>query len=269
MRRFTALLGGVAFSLIGATLLPANASAASPSGKAVAVIQSAEASGAGTGNRVLAVNAPVFMDDVIHTGPVGEAQLLFRDDTRLVVGPNSRLLIDTFIFNGNATAQEVSINAVRGAFRFITGKSPKPVYSIRTPTANLGVRGTEFDFSVAANGNTSFVLYEGSARLCDKSRRNCVVLTGACSVAQISPLGGVRQVNSVEDRAALLKTAFPYLWRQKGLRRDFQVNSADCRVANGSLVPRGGGGDGLPKLAPAQKVPRQRDDCGEGCRTSD
>jgi hypothetical protein len=65
----------------------------------------------------------------------------FRDETKLVVGPNSTMVIDAFVFSDQNTARQISINAVKGAFRFITGKSPKDVYSITTPTATIGVRG--------------------------------------------------------------------------------------------------------------------------------
>ncbi|HEY5081755.1 MAG TPA: FecR domain-containing protein [Bauldia sp.] len=37
---------------------------------------------------------------------------------------------------------------VRGAFRFLTGGSPKDAYSINTPMATIAVRGTEFDLDV-------------------------------------------------------------------------------------------------------------------------
>src|SRR5262245_31798868 len=70
-----------------------------PSGTAVAVLQSAEAAGAASGQRLLQLQGPVYMGDRIKTGAVGEAQLQFRDSTKLVVGPNSQLLIDKFVFN--------------------------------------------------------------------------------------------------------------------------------------------------------------------------
>jgi hypothetical protein len=149
--------------VLGAVTLPSTPGlAVEPSGTAVAVLQSAEAVGSASGRRVLAVQAPVFMGDRIITGPAGEAQLRFRDETRLVVGANAQLLVDAFVFKSDNTAKDVSINAVRGAFRFITGGSAKQAYSIHTPTATIGVQGTQFDFSVAGNGQTSFVLYEAA-----------------------------------------------------------------------------------------------------------
>ena len=131
-----------AISLAAATIclgLAASAGA-EPSGVVIAVVQSSEAEG-DTGRRVLFAAAPVYSGDRIVTGPIGEAQVKFRDNTKLVVGPNSMMIIDAFVFENNDTARKISINAVRGAFRFIAGKSPKDVYSITTPTATIGVRG--------------------------------------------------------------------------------------------------------------------------------
>ena len=133
----TAVVGIAAFA---AALVVAPVVVAQPSGVVLAVVQQSEIDTA-TGRRVLVQEAAVFSGDRIITGPGGEAQVKFRDDTRLVVGPNSMMTIDAFVFNDDDTARQISINAVRGAFRFITGNSPKDAYSITTPTATIGVRG--------------------------------------------------------------------------------------------------------------------------------
>lgn len=204
--------------------------AAEPSGQAVAVIQAAAAEGA-NGNRVLEVSAPVFTGDLIRTDAAGEAQLRFLDETRLVVGPNSQLTIDRFVFAGEATAREIAVNTTRGAFRFITGVSQKEAYTINTPTATIGVRGTKFDITVS-NEATNLALYEGSVRLCDRSStpRRCTELSGRCRVLIVAPGQDFRWVNSVYERTALMDTVFPYAFRQSGLRADFRVESQGCAV---------------------------------------
>src|SRR4051812_32040904 len=63
----------------------ADAATDSPSGRAVGVIPDASALGS-EGSRTLAIQQPVYMGDRIQTGSVGEAQIHFIDDTRLVVG---------------------------------------------------------------------------------------------------------------------------------------------------------------------------------------
>ena len=137
----TSLRSAVAgIAALAAALVVGPAVDAQPSGVVLAVVQQSEIDSA-TGRRVLVQEAAVFSGDRIITGPGGEAQVKFRDDTRLVVGPNSMMTIDAFVFNDDDTARQISINAVRGAFRFITGNSPKDAYSITTPTATIGVRG--------------------------------------------------------------------------------------------------------------------------------
>lgn len=212
------------------------------SGIAVAVVQSAAASGA-AGSRVLQVEAPVFMGDRIKTGSVGEAQLRFRDQTRLVVGANSSLLIDSFVFNDDNTASKVGMQALRGTFRFITGVSRKQAYSITTPTMSIGVRGTRFDFSVSGSGETTFALFEGGARLCDRARR-CIEIRGRCAVVVSPPSGAIRQLDAGPERSTRLREAFPYIASQARLAPDFRVDTSGCLVQRASLE------DDLDPLAP-------------------
>ncbi len=130
----------IASAALAATFLTAPAARAEPDGMVVAVIQQATID-VRTGKKVLLQANPVYSGDRIETDRIGEAQIRFRDNTRLVVGPNSTLVIDAFVFNRDDTARQVSISALKGAFRFISGKSPKDVYRITTPTATIGIRG--------------------------------------------------------------------------------------------------------------------------------
>jgi hypothetical protein len=121
-------------------VLAGPAFAQNPSGYAVEVNPLVNATGPG-GKRFIELQGAVFMGDQIVAGPVGLAQIKFIDETRLVVGPNSRLTIDTFVFNPDMTARDVTITALVGTFRFIKGNSRRGAYNIRTPTATLGIRG--------------------------------------------------------------------------------------------------------------------------------
>jgi hypothetical protein len=130
----------IAFMALVAALAFAPVAHAQPDGFVVAAIQKA-VKDAKTGAIVLGPASPIYSGDRIVTDDIGNAQIKFRDDTKLVVGPNSALVIDAFIFNKDDTARQVSISAIKGAFRFISGKSPKDVYRITTPTATIGIRG--------------------------------------------------------------------------------------------------------------------------------
>jgi hypothetical protein len=203
--------------------------AASPSGTAVSVIPAAAANGA-EGRRILKVDGDVFMGDKVQTGPGGEAQIEFKDATRLVVGPNSLMTIDAFVFNADNTARKITVNAAKGAFRFITGNSEKQAYTIKTPTATIGVRGTQFDFSVAGNGEMTLALFEGQARVCDLAGV-CRDVRGSCAVVVAPPSGGVDPATWNQPVAA----RFPYVASQASLLPRFRVNTTSCADREASV----------------------------------
>lgn len=218
-----------------------SAIAAEPSGTALAVVQSASVDGT-TGQRVLQATAPLYTGDRVRTGNIGEAQIKFRDDTKLVVGPNSSVLIDKFLFNPDQTARAVSINAVKGTFRFISGHGPKSAYSIRTSTATIGIRGTRFDVAIV-NGVTYFALYEGGARLCNRSGKGCVELRGQCDVAMVPPNRGVQRLPGGVQRMNVLNANFPYMRSQARLRPEFRADTSSCVISKAEKT------DGATKMA--------------------
>lgn len=136
-------------------------------------------------DRILQAGADVSVGELIVTGPAGLVQIIFDDDTRLVVGPRSSLLIETYLMASSNTAQQLTINALSGSFRFITGNSPKPAYSINTPTASIAVRGTEFDIISEPNA-TKVMLYDGALQICNTGGL-CEEVTRRCEVARSSP----------------------------------------------------------------------------------
>lgn len=148
----------------GLALAGTLAEAAEEAGEALAVIDQAEVEGE-VGERKLVVGMGVALGERVITDSGGEAQLLFNDGTRLVVGPNSALVLDQFVFRGGAAENQFTVRALSGAFRFITGESQKDAYLIHTPSATIGVRGTSFDFAVNPD-ETNLLLYHGGAAVC-------------------------------------------------------------------------------------------------------
>jgi len=145
-------------------------------GEALAVIDQASTSGV-VGERTLAVGMEVYLNEHVKTDAGGQAQLLFNDGTRMVVGPNSELLLDQFVFRSGAKDNQFTIRALNGAFRFITGEAQKDAYLIHTPSATIGVRGTIFDFSVTS-GETNLLLLHGGATVCGND--------GKCTMADVN-----------------------------------------------------------------------------------
>lgn len=216
---------------------PGATAALEPSGVAVAVIQSSAVEGA-DGRQVLQTDAPLYSGDRITTGDIGETQVRFRDDTKLVVGPNSSIVIDAFVFNDDSTARQVSINAVRGAFRFFSGVSRKDAYAIITPTATIGVRGTVFDLTVDPRDSTTYVAQlEGRTIICPrrenekvdpKRRRGCVITTAGCSIFVAGRNRGPKEIKSKADRNLAIRRNFRYVRDQRSLLAAFRADVSSC-----------------------------------------
>ena len=95
----------------------------------------------------IATGQPVFAGDRIVSGRDSYVGIMLYDDTRLTIGPGSELLIREFEFNPNSYAGDLAVSFLKGTARVVTGligkNSPESV-RFYTPTATIGIRGTEF-----------------------------------------------------------------------------------------------------------------------------
>lgn len=88
--------------------------------------------------------------------------LTFTDDTKVKVTENSRLLIDDFVFDPKKSdagklALKVGMGTVRYASGQIAKNNPQQV-AVKTPTATIAVRGTDFSMTVDEAGQSLVVL---------------------------------------------------------------------------------------------------------------
>ena len=155
-----------------------------------------------------------------------------------MVGPESSLLVERYLLKGDNTVSNFTVNALRGSFRFITGDSPKNAYAIKTPTATIGVRGTQFDLAIGAIGETHFVLFDGSADVC--SGGSCVRASDSCSMIEVSPGSRPQAVQDLVQRTQTLRDLFPYVdERANVLRSDFQVDARACGLFSQPVIEPG------------------------------
>lgn len=113
---------------------------------------------------ILSTGDSVYLNEIVKTGEDSRAKFVFVDSTNLAVGPVSRVTLDRFVYDAAPGAQKVTVNLAKGLFRFTTGALDKKAYTINTPTAAIGVRGTMLDIKVT--GNTLVTLREGRAIVC-------------------------------------------------------------------------------------------------------
>ena len=100
------------------------------------------------------------MDTFVTSGCSGN--ITFKDDTKVKVTENSRLLIDDFVFDPKKSdAGKLAIKVAMGTVRYASGqvaKTNSQNVDIKTPTATIAVRGTDFNMTVDEAGQSLVIL---------------------------------------------------------------------------------------------------------------
>lgn len=160
MRRSFSLMSALIASVI---LLPGEAFSAQQIGVAAAVNNQVDGL-SGSSTRRLAAGSSVFANERVRTGDASTAQLLFLDKTTVSIGPKAELTLDKFVFDPNRGRGQVVLDVLRGSVRFATGSQNPSNYSIKTPVATIGIRGSIVHIS-ALPSQTFFGVAEGAAQI--------------------------------------------------------------------------------------------------------
>jgi hypothetical protein len=106
------------------------------------------------------VGTGLEMQDAITTQN-GAWQLEFEDSTRVDVTEHSRMVIDEFIYDPASGTGALGMRATLGAVRYASGqiaKNSRQRVNIRTPSATINVRGTDFMMIVDEIGGSMVTL---------------------------------------------------------------------------------------------------------------
>ena len=106
------------------------------------------------------VGTGLEMQDAITTQN-GAWQLEFEDNTRVDVTEHSRMVIDEFIYDPASGKGALGMRATLGAVRYASGqiaKNSRQRVNIRTPSATINVRGTDFMMIVDEIGGSMVTL---------------------------------------------------------------------------------------------------------------
>lgn len=238
--------GGVSRGLIvwalaaAAAAMPSAASAAEQVGEAVRVsVQVSGQAGA------LSRGDAIHRSEKIASNASGTGAFVFRDGTKLALGPNSSIVIDEYVYSGDARVEKLVIGAAKGTLRWISGKSDSSAYRITTPSGALGVRGTAFDLYVGPDGLTAVTLLTGAAEFC--TTQGCQRLTRRCDFLLARPDGTVTRPKGVVRDLGIGRRGddvFPFLSGRAGLPRGFK-SSSSCAGLN--MGASGSGGAGIPR----------------------
>src|SRR6516162_285206 len=105
----------------------------------VAASTKPNADGITAGNsQALTPGSELYANETVRTGNLGQADLVFVDQTNLTVGPTSEVLLNKFVYDPTGSKGNVVFQATRGAFRFVTGTQDHRAYAVNTPYGSLG-----------------------------------------------------------------------------------------------------------------------------------
>lgn len=209
--RMQPLLGAVLAALLLSQ--PANAAPGDRIGDAVAIVNKVVAD-YDREQRTLAAGDDVRQDEVIQVNADAQGELKLDDDTKLALGPGSRLVLDKFVYDSDKKAGSIVVDLAKGAFRFVTGIAAKSTYIIKTPNASITVRGTVFDVFVFPDKTVWLLLHEGAVEVTGR-KSACRVLDQPGRLIAISNGGRVgRPVDwskLTDTEGPAFDTAFPFI----------------------------------------------------------
>lgn len=133
-----------------------------------------------------AKGAGVEKMDTISTNSQGRFKISFNDATTVNITENSRLVIDDFVYDGsNKSKGKLGLKLALGTARYTSGAighSNSRGVGIRTPTATIAVRGTDFVMSVDEAGRSTVVLVPECYNEIDITKQTAECPNGAIEV---------------------------------------------------------------------------------------
>ena len=115
----------------------------------------------GSTDKLLAEMAlDIFSHDDVRTGN-GRIAIQFLDSSVVRLTEHSKIVVDEYIYDPDPNKSKLALNMASGTARFITGRLAgiqKENIFIRTPSATIGIRGTDFTTTVDELGRSLVIL---------------------------------------------------------------------------------------------------------------
>jgi hypothetical protein len=135
--------------------------------------------------------------DRLTTSDSSTAIVRLQDGTRMTVRPNSDIVLQQYRFKENADDNSMVLQLLRGGFRALTGlisKNAPNAARIKTSTATIGIRGTDFDARLCSKD-----CGVESARVNERARPNAIlasarIVASRGDVVAIDPVGQRRRL---------------------------------------------------------------------------
>ncbi|MES2552108.1 MAG: FecR family protein [Pseudomonadota bacterium] len=85
--------------------------------------------------------------DTLRTAKNGSMGVTFKDNTVMSFGPDTELIIDEYLYAPSKGDLKLSASMSKGTLQYVSGiiaKLKPESVTVKTPTGNIGVRGTRF-----------------------------------------------------------------------------------------------------------------------------
>ncbi|MFZ2853325.1 MAG: FecR domain-containing protein [Rhodocyclaceae bacterium] len=134
--------------LLAFCMLLAQAAQAAGAGSVISTSGSASIVSADGKSRKPATGSPINPGDTVVTGEKGQLNIRFSDESIVQLHAESKFKVDQYAFNGKGDENAKGFfSLLKGGMRTVTGllgKLKPAAYRVYTPTATIGIRGTEY-----------------------------------------------------------------------------------------------------------------------------
>lgn len=142
----------------------------------------------------LAMNSPMYREDVVQTGKASSLKIQFSDASTVSLAASSRIRLDAYEERGEDS--RFAMQVLAGLSRIVTGqivKENENGFSVSTAEATVGIRGTDCTV-IREEGKTLVVVNKISGKeivLVNTHTREELVLTKRGQVAELTAKGSV------------------------------------------------------------------------------
>lgn len=149
-------------------------------------------------------------NDVVSTDENSKVQITFNDSTVITVGKKSRFSIDEYLFD-SSDGSHAKFNVLSGTIRVMSGKigqiAPEK-FTVKTKTATIGIRGTNFTVDMESNGILSIFCLQGVVDVFDRNNNTASVPAGSYIPFSAEGIMGTLREFVTEDLKVFLEKSF-------------------------------------------------------------
>jgi FecR protein len=105
--------------------------------------------------------------DMVRTAQQSRAMMRFIDDTTMTVGPKSELTIEEYMYDASKGRRQAVVQLLSGVVETVAPQVASPgksEFTLRTPTATAGIRGTKY-ITVVGPDFTMFYVLSGKIKV--------------------------------------------------------------------------------------------------------